>query len=66
MMTESSTKVYGVFELRIKRSHLLLCGHGEALQTTRHVTEALLEGCHQMSLKTHTITMSTCFGQTGK
>lgn len=33
---------------------LLFSCHGEALQAAGHVTQALLEGCHQMSLQTQT------------
>lgn len=31
---------------------LLFSSHGEALQAAGHVTQALLKGCHQMSLQT--------------
>lgn len=36
-----------------KLRYLLFGGHGEALQPARHVTQALLEGRHKVSLQTH-------------
>lgn len=36
--------------------YLLFGGHGEALQPTRHVTQALLKGCHEVSLQTQRVT----------
>lgn len=33
--------------------YLLLCCHGQALQSDRHVPQALLKRCHQVSLKSN-------------
>lgn len=38
-----------------KLRYLLFGGHGEALQPTRHVTQALLKGRHKVSLQTHSL-----------
>lgn len=40
------------FKSMSKLVYLLLSCHGEALQAARHVAQALLEGCHQVSLQT--------------
>lgn len=40
--------------------YLLFSSHGEALQTAGHVTQALLEGCHQVSLETYRETQMKC------
>ena len=42
---------------RTKLLYLLFCSHGEALQAAGHVTQALLEGCHQVSLHRDTKTV---------
>lgn len=40
-------------KFRTKLLYLLFSGHGEALQAAGHVTQALLKGCHKVSLQTH-------------
>lgn len=42
---------------RTKLLYLLFRSHGEALQAAGHVTQALLEGCHQVSLHRDTKTV---------